>query len=79
MSESLNARKRLLEAEAEKNPDADYRQAWLDLANEYKAAGSRANHAYCLTRAGVKIENPASQDEPEGYDFDWQSRSDIEN
>ena len=77
--DTLNKKKRALEKEARDNPKADYSQQWLDLANEYQAAGSRANHAYCLTRAGVKIEKPASQDDAEGYEFDWQSRSDIED
>ena len=46
-------------------------QEWIDLANDFKADGGRANHTYCLTQA-AKLSAPL---EAGRYEFGWQAEA----
>jgi hypothetical protein len=74
VSEVLNKNKHLLESLEEATPDLNLSKDWLELAELYEQDGSRANTAYCKTRA-KRWAQEATESAP---DFDWQNRADIE-
>ena len=46
-------------------------QEWIELANDFKADGGRANHAYCVKQAKLHGWIDTAVTEPE-YDYAWQ-------
>jgi hypothetical protein len=49
-------------------------QEWIDLADDFKANGGRANHAYCVKQAKLRGWIDTAEVEPE-YDYAWQEHT----
>lgn len=84
---TLNARRKLLEADQEKQPERDFTPEWTELGRLYLEAGSKAHHDYCqmkikafLVKSGVIVEPqpPATQDDASGHHETWQERLDMQ-
>ena len=85
---TLNSRRKLLEADQEKQPERDWTPEWTEMAKLYLEAGSNAHHDYCqmkikafLVKSGVIVEPlaPAAQDDAaNGHHETWQERLDMQ-
>lgn len=84
---TLNARRKLLEADQEKQPDRDFTPEWTELARLYLEAGSQHHHDYCqakikafLVKSGaIPPPTPAHQNnDGDGHHEAWQERLDMQ-